>query len=286
MRKRRDSIDIARFQRASDLNGLEFLHATFARHTFPRHTHETYAIGVIEKGAQATCYKGATHIAATGEICLVNPGEVHTGFSPDESGWTYRVFYPDAPLLQRVAGEIAGRPVGLPYFSSPVIRDRRLASEILSFLKLLEESRDMLERESLLLSVLADMIRRHADAGGGRRIDGRKGGRGVRRALEYLDARFTGNISLSELACTADMSEFHLLRQFRAEVGLPPHAYLVQKRIDYARTLLSRGLPIVQVSLEAGFADQSHFTRRFRKIVGITPGQYRNNGTSIQESHT
>lgn len=88
--------DMVRFLRAPDLDDLEFFHATFIRHSFSRHTHETFDIGVIEKGVQATDYKGSTHIAVSDDICLINPGEVHTGFPPHASGWTYRVCYPKA----------------------------------------------------------------------------------------------------------------------------------------------------------------------------------------------
>jgi AraC-like DNA-binding protein len=285
MIERSRSIDITRFQRASDLDDLEFLHATFIRHSFPRHTHDTFAIGVIERGVQATYCKGSTHIATSSDICLVNPGEVHTGFSPGESGWTYRVFYPDAALLSRVAGELSPRSPELPYFPSPVIKDRRLASHIFSFLKALEDSNVSLERESLLLSVVAQMIQRHGGTKENKLAGRQDGGRAVKTALEYLDAYFADNVTLSELSDMANMSEFHLLRLFRAAVGLPPHAYLIQKRIDYARSLLSQGLPIVQAGLESGFVDQSHFTRWFKKIVGITPGQYRRKSNSIQESN-
>lgn len=285
MRKQSDNIDIVRFQRASDLDGLEFLRATFVRHSFPRHTHETFAIGVIEQGVQATRYNSATHIATSGEICLVNPGEVHTGYSPHEAGWTYRVFYPDAALLQKVAGAVIGREQGVPHFSSPVIKDRQLAWNILLFLKALDTSAITMERESLLLSVLGRMIRGHGYAGGGKPVGRHTDGRGVKAAREYLDARFTGNVTLADLSKATQLSEFHLLRQFRDAVGLPPHAYLVQKRIDLARRLLSQGLSIAQVSLETGFVDQSHFTRRFRNIVGITPGDYRRGSNFEKESH-
>ncbi len=274
--------DIVRFRRAPDLNDLEFLHATFVRHSFPRHTHDTFAIGVIESGVQATHYKGSTHIATASDICLINPGEVHTGYGPHESGWTYRVFYPDAPLLTRVAGELSSRPPELPHFPHPVIRDRRLAVQIHAFLRALEDSNVSLERESLLFSVLAQMIGRHGESAAGGRAVSREGGKAVRTVIEYLDARFADNVTLSRLADMAGMSEFHLLRLFRATVGLPPHAYLIQKRVDYARSLLSRGLPIVSAGLESGFADQSHFTRWFKKIVGITPGQYRRKSNSVQ----
>jgi len=281
----RDSgaIDIVRFQRASDLGNLEFLHATFVRQSFPRHTHETFAIGVIEMGVQATYYKGSTHIATSGEICLVNPGEVHTGFSPHESGWTYRVFYPDATLLEKVARKVSAHVEPLPHFPSPVIKDPHLSSNILCFLKALEDSDVSLERETLLLSVLAQMVRRYAEARDGKRVGRQKEDGAVKKALEYLDAHFAENVTLSELSDIASLSEFHFLRVFRSTVGLPPHAYLIQRRINYARDLLSQSLPIAQVSLETGFVDQSHFTRWFKKIVGITPGQYRHNSNSIQD---
>ncbi len=163
MTEHRDDGDFARFQRASDLGNLEFLHATFVRHSFPRHTHQTFAIGVIEKGVQATHYNGSTHIATCRDICLVNPGEVHTGFSPHPSGWACRVFYPDTSLLCKVSAHVLPRYGGLPHFSSPVIKDTALAASILSFLKALDLSDLSLERESLLLSVLSHMVARHAD---------------------------------------------------------------------------------------------------------------------------
>lgn len=279
------NIETVRFSRASDLENLEFLYATFITHSFPRHTHETFAIGVIERGVQATYYNGSTHIATSGDICLVNPGEVHTGFSPHESGWTYRVFYPDATFLQKVAREISEHTGQLPHFPSPVIKDPHLSSRILSFLKTIGDSDVSLEKESLLLSVLAQMIQRHANKREDPPLVRKKKGPAVKRALEYLDANFTENVALSELSNIANVSQFHLLRLFRATVGLPPHAYLIQKRIDYARGLLSQCLPISEVALEAGFADQSHFTRRFKKIVGVTPGRYCRNSNSVQESN-
>jgi len=282
--KHSNNIEAVIFSRVSDLDDLELLHATFVTHTFPKHTHETFAIGVIERGVQATFYKGATHIATAGDICLVNPGEVHTGFSPHESGWTYRVFYPDAALLQKVAKEVSTHGKCLPHFPSPVIKDPFLSSRILSLLKIIEDSDVLLEKESLLLSVLGQMIHRHAHQREDPPLAGIRKRSAVKTVLEYLDANFTENITLGELSNMADVSRFHLLRLFRATVGLPPHAYLIQKRIDYARALLSRRLPLSEIALETGFSDQSHFTRRFKDVVGVTPGRYCRKSNSVQES--
>lgn len=277
------SADIVSFQRASDLDGLEFLHATFVQHSFPRHTHHTFAIGVIESGVQATYYKGSTHIATCRDICLINPGEVHTGFSPHPSGWTYRVFYPEHSLLESVASQLLPRGHGLPHFSSPVIKDPLLSTALLSFLRVLDLSDVTIERESLLYAVIAQMISRHADRKGPMSPVPKHAERAVvKTLLEYLDHHFTDNVTLRELSDVAALSEFHLLRVFRSAVGLPPHAYIIQKRVDHARRLLLTGLPIADVALEAGFADQSHFTRAFKRIVGVTPGCYRSSN-SVQD---
>lgn len=70
------------------------------------------------------------------------------------------------------------------------------------------------------------------------------------------------------------MNKYHLLRAFRAETGLPPHAYLLHARIGRARSLIARGMSALEVAFETGFADQAHFTRTFKRLVGLTPGHY------------
>jgi AraC-like DNA-binding protein len=71
------------------------------------------------------------------------------------------------------------------------------------------------------------------------------------------------------------LSPFHLLRVFRAAVGLPPHAYQIQLRVARAKELLRAGMPIAAVAVEVGFVDQSHLTRHFKRLVGVPPGRYR-----------
>lgn len=275
--------DHVRFARAPDLDNLEFIHATYITHAFPRHTHETYAIGVIEGGVQATLYRGTTHIATAGDICLINPGEVHTGFSPHESGWTYRVFYPDVAVLQQAAEAVSLKRGRAPRFPSPVIRDHTLSRRLLRFLKTLERPALSLERESLLLTALSQMVASHAAVADNTARYSPREEQAVGAARDYLEACFTENVTLSTLARIAGISEFHLLRLFRDRMGLPPHAYLIQRRIDHARKLLARRVPIVQVALDTGFSDQSHFTRHFKRILGVTPGEFCRKSNIVQE---
>jgi AraC-like DNA-binding protein len=96
----------------------------------------------------------------------------------------------------------------------------------------------------------------------------------VRRAREYLEAHFLENVSLLGLGELVSLSPWYFARTFERAVGLPPHAYLEGVRVRRARELLDRGASLVEVALSVGYPDQPHFTRRFKRLVGITPGQY------------
>lgn len=98
----------------------------------------------------------------------------------------------------------------------------------------------------------------------------------LRRVLDYIEARLSEELSLGDLAAQACLSSFHFSRLFHDATGLPPHRYLVERRIEAARSLLARGdMPLAQVALETGFGSQANFTRVFRKSKNTTPGQYR-----------
>lgn len=272
-----------KFWHAQDLGKLELLRATYITHSFSPHTHNGYAIGVIEAGAETFCYRGNVHIAPAGSIVVINPGEMHTGQAVDEAGWSYRMLYPEVDLVQKAALEVFGRQRDIPDFANPVIWDKELAGIIRRLHITLENSVSKLERESLFVSALAQLIARHAGGRPQLRPEARAH-RAIMRAKEYLETHYTKNISLDQLAATANLSPFHFTRVFREVVGLPPHTYLTQIRIERAKTLLSQDLSIAQVAGETGFVDQSHLTRRFKRIVGVTPGQYALNSKNIQDN--
>jgi transcriptional regulator GlxA family with amidase domain len=100
--------------------------------------------------------------------------------------------------------------------------------------------------------------------------------RPVRRAMEYLHERLGDVITLDDLAGHAGYDKFHLCRAFRAQIGMPPHAYLTHLRIARAKELLESGLRASEVATCVGFYDQSQLNRHFRRIVGTTPARYAN----------
>jgi AraC family transcriptional regulator len=95
----------------------------------------------------------------------------------------------------------------------------------------------------------------------------------VRRHIErHLDSRLTN----SDLATLVRLNEAHFGRAFKASVGRPPHAYVMERRVEYAKSLLlADNLSLCQIAMAAGFADQAHLSRRFREIVGASPSSWR-----------
>jgi AraC-like DNA-binding protein len=213
------------------------------------------------------------HVAPRGSIVLINPGEMHTGEAASEHGWMYRMLYPDISLLQRAASEMAGKPQDIPFFPSPVVDDPALAAQMLQLHAALESSPSALERDSRFLWVLAQLVRRHADSHASPPpIRGQQ--TWVQHVRAYLEDHYAENVSLEQLAAFVNVSPFHLLRVFRDVVGLPPHNYLTQVRIRRARQLLQASVRPAEVALAVGFTDQSHLTRHFKALVGVTPARY------------
>ena len=94
------------------------------------------------------------------------------------------------------------------------------------------------------------------------------------RLRQLLDASLPGGISLAEASALLQTSQTHLVRAFTRRFGLPPHRYLTGRRVDLARGYLVEGRPAAEAAVLAGFHDQSHLTRHFRRVLGTSPGRF------------
>lgn len=258
-----------RFWRIEQGGGTEVLDADFRTHTYSRHVHDRYVFGVVTRGAETFYYRGGHHVVAAGELVILNPDEVHDGMAATRDGWAYSMSYlpPEALRLEDDAGQ--------PYFRQPVVDDPELAAQYFrSHAGITDDGASRLTRDSLFLKAVSALVARHA---AGPRPPRRRGleTAAVSRVRDYLDAHYADNVALDTLAALAGLTPLYLIRVFRNTVGLPPHAYHMQRRILGAARHLRAGTPIAQVAADCGFADQSHLTRHFKRMVGVTPGEFR-----------
>ncbi len=258
--------------RSAELN-LEFFQAFYTTHAYPRHVHDYYVISLIERGIQSFTCHGTKHITPPGGLILLNPDDVHTGEPADERGFEYRALYPTVAHMRAALAQFTGRQQDIPFFSTAPIDRPMLSGSVRALHRSLFEEASPLERESRFIWVLAQLIKDHADTRPLERAIGHEP-RVIRQARDYIDAHFARGVTLTEVASYVGLSPYYFLRVFRAEVGMPPHAYLESVRIRQAQQLLAQGMPVAEIAHEAGFSSQSHFTHRFKRLIGVTPGQY------------
>jgi AraC-like DNA-binding protein len=272
----------ARYYVCPQVYGIEFMQATFLKHSFARHSHDYFALGVIEKGVQ-TFSCGPNHYETpAGGIFVINPGEPHTGETITPGGFSYSVFYPSAQLFEKVASEITGRQQTTPFFANPRLDDPLLSKSLSKLARTLIEAKSALEGEHCLLETFGLLVRRHA-ANRYAVQQVRRERAAVRQVREYLESNYSENISLTALGEQVALSPFYLARVFRADTGMPPHIYLENVRVQRAQQLIAQGLPLAQVAQETGFSHQSHLTNCFKRFIGISPGQFAQRRKLLQD---
>ncbi|MBD1847695.1 AraC family transcriptional regulator [Cyanobacteria bacterium FACHB-63] len=272
----------AQFWQVQSLKNLEFMRATYINHIFPRHSHETFGIGIVEQGSVKTVQAGTTYTIPVGSIVLFNPDEIHSCGATNEAGWTYRMLYPSHTMLEQVMLEITDRQK-LPFFPFAAIQDRGLAQQIWRLHTASMQPHSSLIRESHLLLTLTRLLTRYTRDRPELPSIGSEM-RAVTQARNYLEEHYNQNISLEQLSEITGLQSLRLLRAFRKQLGLPPHQYLIQIRIARAKQNLTKGIPISSVAIATGFTDQSHLTRHFKRIVGATPRQYAVSCKNVQDA--
>jgi AraC-like DNA-binding protein len=211
------------------------------------------------------------HHAPAGSVVLVDPGEVHDGFAGIPEGWSYRTSYPSIEVVSSVASELGLS--GTVTFPEPVVHDPDTAAAFVAAHRAAETA-DALTTSSLVRAAYARTLRRHARPRSVELPTVAAGPSAVAVARELLHARFTDPPTLPDLAAAVGLSPFALARAFRAELGLPPHAYLNQLRVRQAKALLDTGEPPADVAQLVGFVDQAHLSRHFKRMYGVPPGAY------------
>jgi AraC-like DNA-binding protein len=248
---------------------VEALHARFVHHAYPPHSHPTWTVAVVHDGA-ARFEVDATHQRADrGELFVLEPEAVHTGMAAVPAGWAYMVLYLDPAVLNDWDERDAAAPRAARWV---VFRDRSLRDSLLRMHAVLAAGVSGLELDECVTGAV-EALRPHLRPAASAARGGHEHA-AVRRARTYLSEHWDQAVPLATLSSVAGLTRFELVRRFRAQMGLTPHAFQTNLRIERARAMLSAREPIAQVAAACGFADQPHLTRTFRRAVGVTPGRF------------
>ncbi|MFI1016126.1 AraC family transcriptional regulator [Streptomyces sp. NPDC020965] len=250
---------------------VEVFHAHFTEHVYPMHVHDAWTLLIVDDGAVR--YDLDRHQRGTpgDTVSLLPPHVPHNGSPAGPQGFRKRVLYLDMTQLDE---SLIGPAVDGPDLNDPVLRRR-----VGQLHTALAHRGDEFEAESRLALIgerLGEHLRPRLTA-----AETTSPARGVAQSLrDLLDERLLGGIALHEAARLLHAHPTHLVRAFSGAFGIAPHQYLTSRRVDLARRLLLDGQPPGEVAGAAGFYDQSHLTRHFKRVVGITPGRYARTATA------
>ncbi|GGY48018.1 AraC family transcriptional regulator [Bacterioplanes sanyensis] len=240
------------------------------------HSHRQWSMGAIINGHSSFDYRDQQFDIHSGDLVLMNPQWVHV-CNPISDAWGYWMLYVDTPWLVQLRAEL-GQLSGEQWqdIDTAVIAGPSLWFERYQQMAniLIDEQGELLDKASALLEFLSDLflylaqkpepqVETHAPAP-----------QALNQVAQQLQHAQESAPTLAQLAQLAGCSEGHLVRAFKRQFGLAPHAYWLDQRIQQSKVLLRQGLSIAEVALASGFTDQAHFQRVFKKLTAATPGQF------------
>ena len=236
---------------------------------YDKHSHPHFSIGAITGGHSHYLNQRSRQEVGPGSLVLMNPEEVHACNPIADQPWSYLMFYLDTDWL-RSQQEEAGLGGEFRPFDMTASRDPLLYQGLQHLHHQLVQAPDPLAREVACHLFSRQLLARLTPASWDDRPP-----QHLQRAAELMQDDSASPLSLAELSAVAGLTPSHFVRAFSHHYGMTPHAYLLDRRIRHARTLLKQGQPLAEVALASGFADQAHFQRQFKRRVAATPGQYR-----------
>ena len=247
--------------------GIAWVDAELHDFAYPAHSHEHICIGLMLDGEKTSRYGLRRYTVLRGDVLLVNSGEVHDG---QPSGWygrRYTMLEIEPDVFQGLCRDAIGRDA--VEFRQPVLHDRNVRQALSRWLTALKGTDAFAEQEAstILLGLVSDT--------GDRPIAHVAADELATKISLRMKETGANAESLGDLAVETGASRFQLIRAFKQAFGLTPEDFRRQARIERARMLLAGDQRLADIAADAGFADQSHMTREFRRLVGLTPAAYR-----------
>lgn len=256
-------------------SGLELYRLRGCVPAFPPHFHRAYLLGLLSDGCRTLFLRGRSVTLEVGSVVLLSPGEGHACCASAAGQLDFRGFHASPRCMGHWLGASCLSEGRAFRFSRPVTRDGSLYRVLLQLHRLLMGEDDCCQREALFLEAAYRLLRYvQADAPGSGYGVSRSSGR-LEGVCSYMRGTLTEPLSLSQLARSVGMSRPTLHRCFAEEKGISPCRYRESLRVEHARRCLRGGMSPTDVAQLLGYADQSHFSRRFRALMGFPPGHYR-----------
>jgi AraC-like DNA-binding protein len=236
---------------------------------FKKHSHEWFSLGIVRNGETSFWYDGRTSELHEGNVVFMPPGFMHSCNPVDVDRWRFIMLFVD-PGWFSLPLDVDGTVM------NGIVLNRAsgcdIASTLVGILKPLTDKAGPLEKEEMITAAVRYVIE---SSGMSLSAEGTVPGRRLETIREYIFSHFREGVTLADLENISGSDRFGIIRDFKETFRISPHAYQTILRINYSKKELRRGRQVLDVALDAGFYDQSHFIRVFKSYVGLTPSRYR-----------
>lgn len=245
------------------------------------HSHTQWSLGAITEGQSTFLYRGDQLQVRAGTLVIVNPNWVHACNPIDNQPWGYLMLYVDTNWLANLRYEagLLGTPDWQDISMATISEHEWYEGYCRMVQCLLGPDRELLEKQTAVVEYLTALMGKLS----GQLVQPLPKVPDTIQALaDYLKLHAAEEVSLDTLCERSGYSPGHLIRSFKHYFGFTPHAYQVNCRVQFGQQQLKRGRPIAEAAVTAGFSDQPHFQRTFKKLLAATPQEYRQSLLSQQ----
>ncbi len=251
---------------------VEIRHSIYQECSFSKHVHDTFSLGAVLAGQGNVFIRNRSYEIGQNDIVVIHPDEIHSCNPRVGSNWEYLMAHINMDWMKKVLPELASI-ISMPGQLNPVFKNHVILRSFVMCYNCLKGIASGRNEESMIVNLLGLLLRVYNNKKSDAEI-GKFTPSCINEVKSYLSQNIDRKVSLQKLSRVVGISPYYLLRVFSQHVGITPHAYLMQIRINLARTLIRQGFPLKEIALETGFFDQSHFTKVFKRSVGVTPKAY------------
>ena len=240
---------------------------------FDSHIHSGHVLWLNSEGGEQFKVLRTTSVLQPGSISIIEPGVVHSNHPLAKSKRHLRSLYLEKDFFLHMEKLVTGASTQKYNLPTTVLKNNSHWQDALILHEAIITNQDRLLIEELCISLFSQIGElRFGSSANTHSIDKRDVR--IKTIIDYMRANVGREISLNALSKIAGCTSYHIIRLFKETMGMSPHAYLIQLRLERARELIDEGETIADAALITGFSDQSHLTRRFKKRFGIPPGTY------------
>jgi AraC-like DNA-binding protein len=260
-------------------DSIELKESLFNEYKLPDHFHETYCIGLLSQGIKQTKVEGNHSIIPANHACIVNPYQIHSDQNFDQDASLYRMIYVNSDVVKFIAKKYFASTGQKICFTNELISDPFVSIAILNFFNDVSNENGLEQKLRVLIEILlnnylaktATEVKQYHQAQSA-----------LLETLNYARSNFSNKIDITKMASACKLSKYQFIRYFKKLTGITPATYIIICRMNHAKSLVLKGIPIGQAALEAGFYDHAQYCKFFKYYTGLSPQQYQRSCNIIQ----